>query len=134
MRAKLRACSAMAAYQRPAGIFVKADSAYGTRVFTPSAADTFMSIQQDAPALARYKRIGRANLSAVRLPASLAYICNELSGQTSAGLYMDTTFTDRMVFTVHSRASQHTSKTANAFVYFIRPDNFCQILFPLQCV
>jgi len=134
MRAKLYACSAVAADQRRPFVFVEANGVHCACVFTSAAPNALVRVQQNATSLAQGKRVCGANLSAVWLSACLAYGCNESPRQATAGLDMDTALADGVVSAVHRRAGQHTGKAPYAFIYFVCPDNPCQKSFPLLCV
>ena len=132
MRAELRANTAVAADKRLSLIFIETDRVDSAGVHASAAANTLFRVQQNAAALARGKRAGRTNLGAVRFPARLANACYKSSLQSSAGLDMDTAFSDGMVLAVHGGTDEHAGKTPDTLINFVCPDNLSQVIVPFQ--
>jgi hypothetical protein len=58
----------------------------------------------------------------------MAQISDKSTGQTSACPHMNTTFSDRMVFSVDSSTNKHTGETTYTFIHFIRFNYLGQII------
>jgi len=110
------------------GFFIKSNSSDCARHLAAATADAFVLIQRNPAAFSETEGAARTYFSTVRFHACMADFCEEFPLHAAARPYMYGTFPDGMILAVDCGANQHTGKTPEAFVHFVRFYYLCQKL------